>query len=153
MSLFYLYHPTSQEIWQPSPRLGTKLSHALCSARCSPSVWAAAGEVPLLQSSGTVHDACCWQLPARCGATRPAVTEPRSWNVLGSHSASFNGWLLKALHVMKEGPVLPTREMGRRNCSEVIMTIPSFQKSLIKNLMSHTVSLGNTTSLTIWCFL
>lgn len=43
MSPFHPHSPTSHEIWQLSPRLGTDLLHAPCSVCCSPSGWATAG--------------------------------------------------------------------------------------------------------------
>lgn len=66
--------------------------------------------------------------------------------LLGARDAFLHGWSLKALIMMKGGPVCPKRGMGQRNCDEVLMNLANLQKSLIKHLMSHHFfSLENTT--------
>lgn len=155
MSLFHLHSPTSHEIWQLSPRLGTNLSRALCSVRCSPSVQATAGEAPLSQSYSALNYACCLQLPPTCqdeASTGQRWPEPNSWLIHLARFLQECGWTkpllhycweamtfylmadyFKTLNEMKGRPAYPKRELGHMTFSEVLMNIPRTILPILRN--------------------
>lgn len=159
MSPFHPHSPTSHEIWQLSPRLGTDLSHAPCSVHCSPSVRATAGKAPRSRSRSALNSTCCSQLPRHrdepstgqcCPGPSSCLILParflQMWQdqsvaelLLGACDTFLHGWPLKALNMMEGGRVCPKREMGHRNCNEILMNLANFQKPLIKHLISHLV--------------
>lgn len=164
MSLFHLHSPTSHEIWQLSPSLGTNLSRALCSVRCSPSVQATAGEAPLSQSYSALNYACCLQLPPTCqdeASTGQRWPEPNSWLIHLARFLQECGWTKPLLHYCWEAMTfyLMADYFNNIKCDERRTCVPqkgigtydfqwsyneysqdhraNFKKSLIKHLISH----------------
>lgn len=175
MSLFQPHSPTLHDIWQPSPSLGTDLSHA----PYSPSVQAPSGKAPvtvlwcpelfmLLPATadmlgwGEHGPALTWTKhladPSCTFPTRMGLDQTTAALLLGSHDILINGWLQKTLNGMKGGPGYPKMEVGHATFNEIIMNIPRTILPIRRNpsltiYLTAFTFLENATAVRNWCFL